>query len=110
MSTALQETTQPAQVLDPAWITATVRPAGTFGTSDSGRLRALLGALSACASIVVLDLQAARLGGRAGAVVDAAAGACCASTRMPPRARASPPPAATPCCSTTRPGSRRRLP
>lgn len=46
------------------WITATVRPAGSFGRADSGRLRALLDALSACASIVVLDLRSARLRSR----------------------------------------------
>ncbi len=46
---------------DPAWLTATVRPAGSFGREDVGRLRALLQALAACASIVVLDLQAVRL-------------------------------------------------
>ncbi|WP_372593134.1 hypothetical protein [Actinotalea sp.] len=46
---------------DPAWLTATVRPVGSFGRGDVGRLRALLQALSACASIVVLDLQAVRL-------------------------------------------------
>jgi hypothetical protein len=44
-----------------AWLTATVRPAGTFGRNDTGRLRALLDALSACASLVVLDLQVAQL-------------------------------------------------
>lgn len=63
---------QPA--VDPAWITATVRPAGRFGRGDVGRLRALLDALSACASIVVLDLQAARLlSPRAATVIDEAA-------------------------------------
>ena len=34
---------------------------GTFGRNDTSRLRALLDALSACASIVVLDLQVAPL-------------------------------------------------
>ena len=43
------------------WLTAMIRPAGTFRRNDTGRLRALLDALSACASIVVLDLQVARL-------------------------------------------------
>jgi hypothetical protein len=57
-----------------AWLTATVRPAGTFGYGDTERLRALLDALSGCASIVVLDLQAARLRTpRAGEVVEDAA-------------------------------------
>jgi GAF domain-containing protein len=59
----------PTRVPDPAttpdpWITATVRPAGSFGREDSGRLRALLDALSACASVVVLDLRSARLRSR----------------------------------------------
>lgn len=53
----------PGGTADP-WITATVRPAGSFGRADSGRLRALLDALSACASIVVLDLRSARLRSR----------------------------------------------
>ena len=43
------------------WLTATVRPAGMFGHADAGRLRALLDALTGCASLVVLDLQAAQL-------------------------------------------------
>ncbi|HEX5332587.1 MAG TPA: hypothetical protein VFW79_08090 [Cellulomonas sp.] len=44
-----------------AWFTATVRPAGVFTCTDAGRLRALLDALSTCASMVVLDLSAAQL-------------------------------------------------
>jgi hypothetical protein len=49
-------------VLDtPTWLTANVRPAGRFGRSDVGRLRDLLDALSANASLVVLDLQATEL-------------------------------------------------
>ncbi|PVU83229.1 hypothetical protein DDP54_09755 [Cellulomonas sp. WB94] len=54
---------QPAQDAGPgtAWFTATVRPAGVFGCADAGRLRALLDALSSCASMVVLDLAAAQL-------------------------------------------------
>ena len=56
------------------WLTAQVRPAGSFGRADVGRLRALLDALSACASLVVLDLGAARLrSGRAAAAIDEAA-------------------------------------
>ncbi|WP_454049740.1 hypothetical protein [Cellulomonas sp. Marseille-Q8402] len=56
------------------WLTATVRPAGSFGRADAGRLRALLDALSACASVVVLDLGSARLRSRRAAqVVDEAA-------------------------------------
>jgi hypothetical protein len=52
----------PARALsETAWLTATIRLAGTFGRNDTGRLRALLDALSGCASVVVLDLEAARL-------------------------------------------------
>ena len=59
---------------DPAWITATIRPVGSFGRDDTSRLRALLDALAACASIVVLDLQAARLrSSRAAEVIEDAA-------------------------------------
>lgn len=57
-----------------AWLTAHVRPAGSFGRGDVGRLRALLDALSACASIVVLDLAAVQLrSGRAAVAIDDAA-------------------------------------
>ena len=49
-----------AAVSETAWLTATIRPAGTFGRNDTSRLRALLDALSACASMVVLDLQVAQ--------------------------------------------------
>lgn len=62
------------EVPDQAWLTATIRPAGSFGRHDTSRLRALLEALSACASIVVLDLQAARLiSSRAAEVIEDAA-------------------------------------
>ena len=72
--TVLERTPPPAALPEAAWLTATIRPAGTFGRSDATRLRALLDALSACASIVVLDLQAARLRSqRAGEVIDDAA-------------------------------------
>jgi hypothetical protein len=58
----------------PTWLTAQVRPAGSFGREDVGRLRALLDALSACASLVVLDLQSAQLRSRRAVdVIDAAA-------------------------------------
>ena len=58
----------------PAWITASVRPAGSFGRHEAGRLRALLDALSACASVVVLDLAAMRLRSpRVATVIDDAA-------------------------------------
>lgn len=53
----------------PAWITASVRPAGSFGRADVGRLRDLLGVLSASASLVVLDLAATSL--RSGHAADA---------------------------------------
>ena len=72
--TVLGRTTPAAAVSESAWITATIRPAGTFGRNDAGRLRVLLDALSACASIIVLDLQAARLQShRAGEVIQDAA-------------------------------------
>jgi len=72
--TVLGRTTPAAAVSDRAWLTATIRPAGTFGRNDASRLRVLLDALSACASIVVLDLQAARLQSHhAGAVIQDAA-------------------------------------
>lgn len=59
--------------LDP-WLTVEVRAAGSFGRDDAGRLRSLLGALSACASLVVLDLRSARLRSeRAVEVIDEAA-------------------------------------
>jgi hypothetical protein len=57
----LARTRPAATASETAWLTATVRPAGTFGRNDTGRLRALLDALSACASLVVLDLQVAQL-------------------------------------------------
>ena len=59
--TVLAHSRSTAAVSETAWLTATIRPAGTFGRNDTSRLRALLDALSACASIVVLDLQVARL-------------------------------------------------
>jgi hypothetical protein len=59
--TVLAQCQSTAAVSETAWLTATIRPAGTFGRNDTSRLRALLAALSACASIVVLDLQVARL-------------------------------------------------
>jgi hypothetical protein len=48
-------------LIDTTWITAEVRPAGSFGRQDVGRLEAVLGSLSASASLVVLDLSAAQL-------------------------------------------------
>lgn len=57
-----------------AWLTATVRPAGLLDGDGARRLRSLLDALAACASIVVLDLEVARLDHRSTVgVIDAAA-------------------------------------
>jgi len=71
-STGLKGTERTAT--ETAWLTATIRPAGTFGLDGTGRLRALLGVLSASASIVVLDMQAVRLNSRrAGEVIEEAA-------------------------------------
>lgn len=50
-----------ATELPQPWLTASVRPAGSFGRGDVGRLRALLDALSGSASMVVLDLAAVTL-------------------------------------------------
>ncbi len=59
----------------PSWLTATVRPAGSFGTADVARLHMLLGALSGSASLVVLDLSSARLRSHeVASAVDEAAG------------------------------------
>jgi hypothetical protein len=85
-----------AEVLDPSWLTATIRPAGSFGRQDTSRLRALLDALAACASIVVLDLQVARLrSARAAEVIEDAAwdlerrGGCLLCINVDAEARAS---------------------
>ena len=53
-----------ASVPEMAWLTVTIRPAGTFGRHDTSRLRTLLDALSPCASMIVLDLRAAQLRSR----------------------------------------------
>jgi len=72
--TVLVRTEPAAAVSEIPWLTAMIRPAGAFGRDDTSRLRALLDALSACASIVVLDLQAARLrSARAGEIIEDAA-------------------------------------
>ena len=100
-----------AAVPESAWLTATIRPAGTFGRNDASRLRVLLDALSACASIVLLDLQAARLRShRAAEVIEDAAwdterrGApTCASTPPPSHGLACPRSATTPFSWTTNP-------
>jgi hypothetical protein len=72
--TLLERTPPAAAIPEAAWLTATIRPAGTFGRNDTNRLRVLLDALSACSSMVVLDLQATRLRSRrAGEVIEEAA-------------------------------------
>jgi hypothetical protein len=56
------------------WLTAVVRPAGTFNRSDTHRLGSLLDPLATWASLLVVDLAATRLSGPAVAsVLDAAA-------------------------------------
>jgi hypothetical protein len=66
--------TEGTATTETAWLTATIRPAGTFGRHDTSRLRALLDALSAYASIVVLDMKAVRLRSRqAGEAIEEAA-------------------------------------
>jgi len=101
-----------AAVPESAWLTATIRPAGTFGRNDASRLRVLLDALSACASIVVLDLQAARLCGATAPArssrtrpgkSSAARAPSCASTSPPSHGLACPRPATTPFSWTTSP-------
>ena len=70
----LGRTTPAATIPEAAWLTATIRPAGTFGRNDTNRLSMLLDALLACSSMVVLDLQATRLRSRrAGEVIQEAA-------------------------------------
>ena len=72
--TVLARTKPAAAVPSRAWLTAMMRLAGTLGRNDASRLGVLLDTLSACASIVVLDLQAARLRShRAGEVIEDAA-------------------------------------
>lgn len=59
-----------------AWLTATVRPAGLLDRRSSSRFGALLEAVSATASIVVVDLEAALVRGpSAAAVIEEAASA-----------------------------------
>jgi hypothetical protein len=72
--TVLAPSRSTATASETAWLTVTIRPAGAFGRNDTSRLRALLDALSACASIVVLDLQVAQLRSLgAGEVIEEAA-------------------------------------
>ncbi|GAA1651441.1 hypothetical protein [Georgenia ruanii] len=57
-----------------SWLTATLRPAGIIDRDDTDRLRDVLGALAASASLVVVDLEAAALRSpAAAAVIDDAA-------------------------------------
>ncbi|MFS0701640.1 hypothetical protein AB6N24_16835 [Cellulomonas sp. 179-A 4D5 NHS] len=57
------------------WLTATLRPTGVLGREDAVRLADVLGPLSASASLVILDLGAARIGSRRVAAVLDEAGA-----------------------------------
>lgn len=57
------------------WLTATLRPTGTLGRDDAARLADVLGPLASSASLVILDLGAARIGSRRVAAVLDAAGA-----------------------------------
>lgn len=66
--------TRPAPVSARPWMTATLRPAGALNDRDADRLAEILDALTAAASLVVVDLEAAQLRGRAAAAaIDAAA-------------------------------------
>ncbi len=57
-----------------SWVTATIRPAGSFGRDDVPRLHQMLEGLCGCASLVVLDLEATRLrSARAARVIEQAA-------------------------------------
>ena len=60
VGTRRDRTDGPRRLPEP-WLTANVRPAGSFGRGDLGPLRALLDALSGSASMVVLDLAAVTL-------------------------------------------------
>jgi hypothetical protein len=93
--TVLTQTRPVATVPETPWLTATIRPAGTFGRDDTSRLRALLGALSSCASMLVIDLQVARLASPgAGQVIQEAAreiegrGGCLLCTNIDSESRA----------------------
>ena len=62
-----------------AWLTASIRPVGQICRCDADRLATMLDALAGASSVVVLDLQAARIEsarvarvvGRAAALLDA---------------------------------------
>ena len=57
-----------------SWVTATIRPAGSFGRDDVPRLHQMLEGLCGCASLVVLDLEATRLrSARAAQMIEEAA-------------------------------------
>jgi hypothetical protein len=45
-----------------AWLTAILRPAGTIGTAERGRLGAALCSLAASSDMVIVDLHAADIG------------------------------------------------
>jgi hypothetical protein len=77
------------------WITATLRPAGSLGRDDTGRLRGLLDVLSANASMVVIDLESARVrSGRLATAIEEAAeelecrGGCLVCVNADPGTRA----------------------
>lgn len=57
------------------WLTATLRPTGALGRDDASRLADVLGPLSGSASLVILDLGAARIASRRVAAVLDQAGA-----------------------------------
>ncbi|MBB2923557.1 hypothetical protein [Cellulomonas cellasea] len=66
----------PAEPLDAGdWLTATLRPTGALGREDAVRLADVLGPLSASASLVIVDLGAARIASRRVAAVLDDAGA-----------------------------------
>ncbi|MFC7404592.1 hypothetical protein [Georgenia alba] len=59
---------------DAPWLTAVIRPTGVLRRRDAERLHHVLDPLSTVASVVVLDLDAARLAGPgAAAAIDGAA-------------------------------------
>ncbi|SDD46464.1 hypothetical protein SAMN05216410_3362 [Sanguibacter gelidistatuariae] len=78
-----------------AWLTATIRPVGMICRCDADRLAVMLDALAGASSVVVLDLQAARIEsarvadviGRAAALLDARDGCLlCVGADGPTRA------------------------
>ena len=69
MSTAIAERTTSATIgctpdgstAGGSWLTATIRPVGLICRCDADRLATLLDVLASASSVVVLDLQAARI-------------------------------------------------